>query len=135
MVRDAPTGRPSPDGTPGAADRRLERSSRVALKAGAAMAAFFVLLPGVGLAAVMVFLASLQTWHGGEGDVTVEDRLTFLSVALLAMGFVVACVVVLRRGPRKGWIALVLVGLGGMACIYAGARGIIEATGIVSMAT
>lgn len=132
VVRDAPTGRPRLDGTP-SADRRLERSSRIVLKAGAAMATLFVLLPGVGLAAVMVFLASLQTWHGGEGDVTVEDRLTFLSVALLAIGFVVACAVVLRRSLRRGWIALALVGLGGMACIYTGARGIIEATGIDSL--
>jgi hypothetical protein len=104
-VRDAPTGRPSPDCSPSAADRRLERSSRVVLKAGAAMATVFVLRPGVGLAAVMVFLASLQTWHGGEGDVTVEDRLTFLAVALLAIGFVVACAVALRRSLRRDWIA------------------------------
>jgi hypothetical protein len=134
-VHDAPTGRPSPDRTPSAADRRLERSSRVVLKAGAAMSTVFVLLPGVGLAAVMVFLASLQTWHGGEGDVTVEDRLTFLSVALLAMGFVVACAVALRRSLRRGWIALASVCLGGLACIYAGVRGIIEATGIDSLIT
>jgi hypothetical protein len=53
---------------------------------------------------------------------------TFLSVALLAIGFVVACAVALRRSLRRDWVALVLVGLGGMACTYAGARGIIEAT-------
>jgi hypothetical protein len=116
-------------------DGLVERSSQVVLRIGAVLATIFVLLPGVGLAVVMVFLASLQTWHGGEGDVTVEDRLTFLSVALLATGFVVACAVVLRRSLRRGWIALALVGLGGIACLYAGIRGIIEATGIDSVIT
>ena len=134
-VHDAPTGRPSPDWTPSVADRRLERASGVVLKVGAAMSTLFVLLPGIGLAAVMVFLASLQTWHGGEGDVSNEDRQMFLSVALLATGFVVACAVVLRQSLRRGWIALALLGLGGLACIYTGARGIIEATGIDDVIT
>lgn len=134
-VHDAPTGRPSPDWTPSAADRRLERASGVVLKVGAAMSTLFVLLPGVGLAAVMVFLASLQTWHGGEGVVTNEDRRVFLSVALLAIGLVVACAVVLRRSLRRGWIALALVGVGGLACIYTGARGLVEATGIDDVIT
>jgi hypothetical protein len=134
-AHDAPTGRPDQDWTPSAADRRLERASGVTLKVGAAMSTLFVLLPGVGLAAVMLFLASLQTWHGGEGDVSNEDRLMFLSVALLATGFVVACAAVLRQSLRRGSIALTLVGLGGLACIYAGARGIIEATGIDGVIT
>jgi hypothetical protein len=134
-VHDAPTGRPGADWTPSAADLRLDRASQLVLKVGVAMSTVFVLLPGVGLAAVMVFLASLQTWHGGEGEVAVEDRQLLLSVALLATGFVVACAVLLRRSLRRGWIALALVGLGGLACIYTGARGIIEATGIDNVIT
>ncbi len=42
-----------------------------------------------------------------------RHAVTFLSVALLAIGFVVSCTVALRRSRRRDWIALVLVGLGG----------------------
>jgi hypothetical protein len=138
---DPPTGPGTPIGPPGSigtrivADRRLERSSRVVLQIGAALAAVFVLLPGVGLAAVMVLLASLETWHGGEGRLAVEDRLMFLSAALLASAFVVACALVLRRGLRRGPIALAVVGLGGLALVAIGVRGIVEATGIDSLIT
>ena len=42
---------------------------------------------------------------------------------------------VLRRSLRRGWIALALVVIGGLACIYIGVRGIIEATGIDGLIT
>jgi hypothetical protein len=116
-------------------DARLVRASSVVLGIGIALAAVFVILPGMGVAAVMVFLASLDTWHGGEGVVTIEDRLLFLSVALFAIGLVVACALLLRRSLRRGWIALVLVGLGGLACIGIGIRGILAATGIDAIIT
>ena len=130
-----PVGRPSPGMTQRAAGRRLDGYSRLILQVGAVMSAIFVFVPLVGLAAVMVFLASLETWHGGEGPMTDEVRLTFLSVALLSIGFVVACAVALRRSLRRGWIALVVVGIGGLACIYIGVRGIIAATGVDSLIT
>jgi hypothetical protein len=134
-VSDVPRGQPRPVLTQHPVDRRLERSSTVVLRIGVALSVVFVLLPGVGFAAVMVLLASLETWHGGEADMTVESRVQLLSVALLAIGFVVACAVALRRSLRRGWIALALVAIGGLACIYIGVRGIIEATGIDGLIT
>jgi hypothetical protein len=134
-VPGAPVGRPSPDMPHGATERRLDRDSRLILQVGVVMSAIFVFVPLVGLAAVLVFLASLETWHGGEGPMTDEVRLTFLSVALLSIGVVVACAVALRHGLRGGWIALVFVGIGGLACIYIGVRGIIAATGVDNLIT
>jgi hypothetical protein len=134
-VGDAPTGQPSPDAVRHQDDRLLERSSAVVLKVGLVLAAIFVILPGIGFAAVMVLLASLETWHGGEADMTIESRLLLLSVALLAIGFVVACAVALRRSLRRGWIALAVVAMGGLACIYIGVKGIIEATGVDGLIT
>jgi hypothetical protein len=90
----------------------------------------FVLVPLVGLALVLLFLASLQTWHGDEGVMTDAERIRFGSMAVLVIGFVVACVVALRRSLRGSRPALALVATGGLACIYAGVRGIVEATGI-----
>lgn len=132
---DVPLGQPSPDLAQRSGDHRLERSSTVALRIGVALSVLFVLLPMVGFAAAMVFLASLDTWHGGEGDMTIEDRLSFLAAALLAVGLVVACAVALRRSLRRGWVALVVVAIGGLACLYIGVRGIIEATGIDGLIT
>ena len=133
--RDVPPEHPSPDLRQHPGDRLLERSSAVMLRVGVALSAMFVLLPGIGVAAVMVLLASLETWHGGEADMTIEGRLQLLSVALLATGFVVACAVALRRSLRRGWIALAVVAIGGLACLYIGVRGIIEATGIDGLIT
>ena len=116
-------------------DGRLERSSTVLLKIGAALSAVFVMLPAVGFAAVMVILASQSSWHGGEGVLTTESRLGFVAVGGLAIGFAVACALLLRRSLRQGWIALLLVGMGGLACCYIGVRGIVEATGVDSLIT
>jgi hypothetical protein len=48
---------------------------------------------------------------------------------------VVACAVVLRRSLRRDRFALAVVGIGGVACIYIGVKGIIEATGIDGLIT
>ncbi len=127
-ARDAPTGRLGPGGQRRAADGRLERFSRVMLQLGAALVAIIVVIPGLGVAALLLYVASMETVV--SHPMTLEDRLLVLSVALLVVGVVVACAVVLRRSLRRGWIALAIVGIGGLACIYSGVRGIIEATGI-----
>jgi hypothetical protein len=127
-VHDVVMGRHGPDGAPRAADRRLERSSTVLLRIGATLVSVFVMLPVAGLAAILLYAQSYQRWPLGGGDMTVEFRLQLLSVTLLLVGAVVACAVVLWRSLRRGSIALALVGLGGLACIYIGVRGIIEAT-------
>lgn len=134
-VGDVPRGQPNPDVTQHPVERLVERSSSVVSRIGVALSAMFVLLPLVGFAAVRLMLASLETWHGGEGDITVEFRVQLLSVALLAIGFVFACAEVLRRSFSRGWIALAVVALGGLACIYIGVRGIIKATGIDGLIT
>lgn len=129
-VDDAMSERPGPEGPRAANHPRWERSSAILLRIGAALTAAFVLVPLVGLALVLLFLASLQTWHGGEGAMTDADRIWLGAMALLVMGFAVACVVALRAGLRGSRPALALVAMGGLACIYAGIRGIVEATGI-----
>ena len=129
-VHDAPIGQPGPDGAQRAPDRRLERSGTVMLKIGAALVAMFVMLPVAGLAAMLLYAQTLATWPLGGGDMTVEFRLQLLSVTLLLVGLVVACAVVLRRSLRRDWFALAVVGIGGLACICSGVRGIVEATGI-----
>jgi hypothetical protein len=131
----SPIGRPGPVGMRIAADDRLERSSQLMLKIGAALAAVFVLLPFVGVAAVMVLLASLDTWHGGEARLTFDDRLGFLMMAVVVVGIVNACAVALRRSLRCDWIALAVVGLGGLTCVCIGVYGIGRATGIDSLIT
>ncbi len=126
VVSDVPLGRPVPDGTRSAVDRRLERFSRLMLKVGAGLVAVLVFVPTLGLAALLVYAATMTTV--AEYRVTDESRLQFLSVALLAVVFVGACAVALRRSLRRGWIALTAVAVGGLACIYGGVRGIGEAT-------
>jgi hypothetical protein len=127
-AHDAPTGLMGPDGQRRAADGRLERYSRVMLQLGAALVAIIVVLPGLGAAALLLYVASMETVV--SHPMAPEDRLLVLSVAALVVGFVVACAVVLRRSLRRGWFALAIVGIGGLACIYSGVRGIIEATGV-----
>jgi hypothetical protein len=123
---DAPTGRLGPDSTRSAADRLLERSSRLLLKVGGALVAILAFIPALGLAALLVYAATMTTVAGYR--VTDEVRLQFLSVAVLVVSFVVACAAALRRSLRRGWIALTVVAVGGLACIYIGVRGIVEAT-------
>jgi hypothetical protein len=134
-VHDAPIGQPGPDGVQRVPDRRLERSGTVMLRIGAAMVATFVMLPVAGLAAMLLYAQTYPRWPLGGGDMTVEFRLQLLSVTLLLIGLVVACAVVLRRSLRRDWFALAVVGIGGLACITVGVRGIIEATGIDSLIT
>jgi hypothetical protein len=126
VVSDVPLGRPVPDGTRSAVDRRLERLSRMMLRVGAGLVAVLVFVPTLGVAALLVYAATMTTV--AEYRVTDEIRLQFLSVALLAVGFVVACAVALRRSLRRGLIALTAVAVGGLACMYGGVRGIGEAT-------
>jgi hypothetical protein len=113
----------------------LERSSTRLLKIGAGLSAIFVVVPAIGLAVAMVVLAVWGTWHDGEGAMTIDAQLTFLAVAVLAVAFATACVALLRRSLRRGWIALALVGIGGLACIVAGLEGIAAATGTDNLIT
>jgi len=134
-VHDAPIGRPGPDCARRTLDGDLERSSTVTLKIGAALVALFVMLPVAGLAAMLLYAQTYATWPLGGGDMTVEFRLQLLSVTLLLVGSVVSCAVVLRRSLRRGWFALAVVGIGGLACISIGVKGIIEATGVDGLIT
>jgi len=83
----------------------------------------------------LLYAQTYATWPLGGGDMTVEFRLQLLSVTLLLVGSVVSCAVVLRRSLRRGWFALAVVGIGGLACISIGVKGIIEATGVDGLIT
>ena len=127
-VPDAPTTAPSPAGAPTMADNGLERASRILLKVGAVFVGALVLIPGVGLALLLLYMASRETLI--EHQVTTEDRVLLLSLAAMVVGAAAACEGAVLRSLRQGWLALVVVGLGGITCMYICLRGIIAATGV-----
>jgi hypothetical protein len=128
-AHDAPPGRSNPAGTRGSADRRLEHASRILLQVGAVLAALLVLLPALGVAALLLYAASLDMWHGIEHQVTAGDRVGLLSLAAMVAAVAAVCEGVVLRSIRQGWVALVMVVLGGIACLYICLRGLIQATG------
>ena len=105
----------------------LDRAAGLVLRIGMVLSVLFVLLPGVGLVALMLYLASGDTLIGHP--MAPEDRDLLLRVALVATAFEVAFMTALRRSLRRGWVALVTIGLSGIAGILVGIRGIRDATG------
>jgi hypothetical protein len=111
----------------------VDRAADLMLRLGVVLSVPFVLLPGVGLVAVMLFLACGDTLIGHP--MAPEDRDLLLRVAVVAVVFEVAFMTALRRSLRRGPVALAAIGLCGVAGILVGIRGIRDATSADLMMT
>lgn len=98
--------------TPNGQHDRLCAAGRTLVAVGGAMSALFAILPAIGFALVLISLSN--------ADPHPEHRGEAWPIALSLIAVAVAYVAAIVRSFRRGWIALAVVGVGGLALAWTG---------------